>query len=175
MNNRTVMLLLASSLTLFASGDFSGRRAPSFALPDTNIVLYDILDYRGKVLLLDFISANCTHCRNTAALLETVKEKYGDKVAILSIVTYPPDNQTTVAAYLNDTKSSIPVLFDCGQVTRAYLKVTPQSSQRDLPHLFLIDPSGMIRNDFAYGPDTQQIFAGPGLFAEIEKALLRKK
>ncbi len=163
--------MLAASVSLFAIGDFSGRRAPSFALPDINIVHYDVLDYRGKVLLLDFMAATCTHCRDTAPVLEQVKQKYGNRVAILSIVTYPPDNDQSVASYMRETKSTIPVLFDCGQVTRAYLKITPKSSQRDLPHLFLIDQSGMIRNDFAYGPDTKSIFAGPGLFAEIDKLL----
>lgn len=163
--------LLAAASFCFAIGDFSGGRAPSFSLPDSNLVNYDILDYRGKVLLLDFMSANCPHCREIAPVFEKVKQKYGSKVAILSIVTYPPDDQTSAAVYAKDTKTTVPILFDCGQVTRAYLKVTPKSSHRDLPHLFVIDPAGIIRNDFAYGPDTQQIFAGPGLFAEIDKVL----
>ncbi len=174
MRTRILTLLLAAT-SCFAIGEFSGRRAPSFALPDSNIVLYDILDYRGKVLLLDFMSANCPHCRDTAPVFEKVKAKYGPKVAILSIVTYPPDNQNTVAQYILSTKTTVPVLFDCGQVTRAYLKVTPKDSQREYPHLFLIDASGMIRNDFVWGPDTTQVFAGPGLFSEIDKVLAGKK
>jgi peroxiredoxin len=170
MGTRLISLLLAAT-SCFATGEFSGRRAPSFALPDTNINLYDILDYRGKVLLLEFISANCPHCRDVAPVYEKVKAKYGAKVAILSVVTYPPDDQTTVAKYIQDTQTTVPVLFDCGQVTRAYLKVTPKDSQREFPHLFLIDAAGMIRNDFIWGPDTKEVFAGPGLFAEIDKLL----
>lgn len=162
---------LAAASLCFAIGDFSGGRAPSFSLPDSNLVHYDILDYRGKVLLLDFMSANCSHCRDTAPVFEKVKQKYGAKVAILSIVTYPPDDQTSAAVYAKETKTTVPILFDCGQVSRAYLKITTKSSQRDLPHVFVIDPEGIIRNDFAYGPDTKEIFAGPGLFAEIDKVL----
>mgnify|MGYP005809850919 CR=1 FL=1 len=171
----TLLALILAALPCFASGEFSGRRAPSFALPDSNILLYDILDYRGKVLLVEFMSANCPHCRDVAPVYEKVKAKYGARVAILSVVTYPPDDQTTVAKYIEDTKSTVPVLFDCGQVTRAYLKVTPKDSQREFPHLFLIDAAGTIRNDFIWGPDTKEIFAGPGLFAEIDKLLASKK
>jgi hypothetical protein len=39
--------------------------------------------------------------------------------------------------------------------------------------VFLIDGEGMIRNDFAFGNDTLEVFQGKGLFAEIDK-LLRK-
>ncbi len=173
---RTKLLtLLLSATCCFAIGEFSGRRAPSFSLPDTNIVHYDILDYRGKVLLLEFMSAGCAHCQEVAPVYEKVKAKYGDKVAILGVVTYPPDDQKSVAEYVQSTKSTVPILFDCGQVTREYLKVTPRDSQREYPHLFLIDAAGMIRNDFVYGPDTKGIFAGPGLFAEIDKVLAGKK
>ena len=174
MKTRLVTLALLAAGALLAIGDFSGRRAPSFSLPDSNIVYYDILDYRGKVLLLEFMSANCSHCREVAPIFEKVKQKYGDKVAILSIVTYPPDDQKTVSEYVKDTKSVVPVLFDCGQVSSNYLKATPKDSKRDLPHVFVIDAAGTIRNDFAYGPDTKQIFTGPGLFAEIEKVSAKK-
>jgi hypothetical protein len=41
----------------------------------------------------------------------------------------------------------------------------------DVPHLFLIDRQGMIRNDFAYGDDTKAVFEGPGLLPEVDKLL----
>jgi hypothetical protein len=41
------------------------------------------------------------------------------------------------------------MLFDSGQMAASYLKVTPQNPRIHLPHLFLIDGEGMIRNDWA--------------------------
>ncbi|MFN3325080.1 MAG: TlpA family protein disulfide reductase [Bryobacteraceae bacterium] len=163
--------LVLAACSLFAAGEYSGRRAPGFALPDSNLQHFDLADYRGKVVVIEMMSTGCHHCEHFAPTLEKIQQKYGDDVAVLSIVTYPPDSQATVAAYKAKTKTTVPILFDCGQVTRVYLKITPLSSQRDLPHVFLIDREGMIRNDFAYGPDNKAIFEGDGLLAEIDKLL----
>ena len=76
-----------------------------------------------------------------------VKKKYGAKVAVLSIVT-PPENQATVAKYVAETKSTSPILFDSGQVAIAYFKATPQNPAFDTPHLFAINPTGMIVKDW---------------------------
>jgi peroxiredoxin len=96
--------------------------------------------------------------------------KYGGKVAVLSI-TLPPDNQNSVARFTTEHKVTTPLLFDCGQVSASYLKATPQNPKADVPHVFLIDGQGMIRNDFAYGFDTRNIFEGDGLSIEIDRLL----
>ena len=46
-----IATLLCGALTLTGQG-LAGRRAPSFSLPDSNNVQHDILDYRGKWLVL---------------------------------------------------------------------------------------------------------------------------
>ena len=47
----------------------------------------------------------------------------------------------------------------------------PGTRQIDVPHLFIIDKQGMIRNDFAYYEKEKSVFEGPGLFPEIDKLL----
>jgi len=166
-------LCLASALAgvLCASGALSNRRAPGFALPDpTYEHFYDLQDYRGKVLLLDIMSTKCPHCLLLSTTLEKVKEKYGDKVGILSVVL-PPDNQDTVAKYRAVNKITVPIACDQGQMTVSYMNATPTTAHIDVPHLFIIDQHGMIRNDFSYSNDDRAVFEGPGLFAEIEKLL----
>jgi hypothetical protein len=44
-------------------------------------------------------------------------------------------------------------------------------SKVDVPHLFLIDKAGMIRNDFSYSDQYKGVFEGPGLYPEIDKLL----
>jgi peroxiredoxin len=162
--------LLASAALLFASGELSGRRAPGFSLPDLHLQQRDLQDYRGKIVLLDVMQTTCPHCARLADILEKVHAKYGDKVAVLSIVN-PPDNQGSVARFTEEHTITTPMLFDCGQVAVSYLKATPQNPKVNVPHLFLIDGQGMIRNDFAYGFDTKNIFEGDGLDAEIDRLL----
>jgi len=89
---------------------------------------------------------------------------------ILSIAI-PPDTQATVARFVGEHKVSTPVLFDCGQVSASYLMATPQNPRAEVPHLFLIDGQGTIRNDFLYGFDTKNVFEGDGLNAEIDRML----
>jgi hypothetical protein len=80
-----------------------------------------------------------------------------------------------VAQFVAEHKVTTPIVFDCGQATASYLKVTPQNPTVNVPHLFLIDGQGMIRNDFAYGFDTKTIFEGDGLNVEIDRLLNAKK
>jgi peroxiredoxin len=162
--------LLISAALLLASGELSGRRAPGFSLPDLHLQQYDLQDYRGKILILDIIQSNCPHCGAFSEVLEKVRSKYGDKIAVLSIVN-PPDTQATVAGFVAAHKISTPVLFDCGQVSVSYLKVTPAKPSINVPHVFIIDGHGMIRNDFGYELDTKNIFEGDGLSAEIDRLL----
>jgi peroxiredoxin len=164
----TAVLMVGVSL---GSGELSNRRAPGFALPDPEYKhYYDLQDYRGKVVLLDFMQTGCPHCLLLASTLEQMKAKYGDKIAVLEIVL-PPDNQATVAKYKAANKVTAPVLCDMGQVMQSYFNATPSNTHIDVPHLFVIDKQGMIRNDFSYDPKNRDIFEGPGLFAEIDKLL----
>jgi len=163
--------MLVAASVLFGSGELSNRRAPGFALPDADYKhFYDLQDYRGKVVLIDIMTTTCPHCQLLSSTLEKVKQKYGDKVAILSVVV-PPDNPTTVAQYKSVNHVTVPFVFDMGQMTISYLQARPGMGHVDVPHLFLIDREGMIRNDFAYGDQSKSVFEGPGLFPEVDKLL----
>lgn len=149
-------------------GALSGRRAPSFTLPDLGMTYYDLLDYRGKVVLLDFMQTSCPHCQTLAPTLERIKKQFGDRLVILSIVM-PPDNTRTIPPFIAKHQITTPILLDCGQVAAAYLKVTPQRPQINIPHLFLVDAKGMIVEDWEYTATTRSIFEGDGLVPHIAK------
>jgi peroxiredoxin len=166
------LLLAAAGLLLGASGELSDRRAPGFSLPDPGYEhYYDLQDYSGKVVLIDIMSTRCPHCLLAATTLEQVKARYGDKVAILEVVL-PPDDQTSVSRFIQTNNVTVPVVCDMGQMTASYFKATPTTMQHiEVPHLFLIDRKGIIRNDFAYDESTRNVFEGAGLFSEIDRLL----
>jgi thiol-disulfide isomerase/thioredoxin len=171
MIRRLSFVLVVTVSILSASGELSNRRAPGFALPDPEYKrFYDLQDYRGKVLVIEIMSTTCPHCQLLSTTLEKVSQKYGDKVAILSVVL-PPDNQDTVAKYKNVNHVTVPIVCDQGQTTVAYMNARPGASHIDVPHLFLIDKQGMIRNDYGYSEKDKAVFEGPGLFPEIDKLL----
>ncbi len=167
---RCALVLWLFAASVFAAGELSNRRAPGFSLPDATLKQHDPQDYRGKVLLVEIMQTNCPHCAAFAEILEDVQKKYAGKVQVLSIVN-PPDNQNTVTRYVGGHHITFPVLFDCGQVSASYLKITPQNPSFNVPHVFVIDPQGFIRNDFGYDLTTRDIFEGRGLFQEIDRLL----
>ena len=167
---RTFPVALLCAAALFAAGENSGRRAPGFALPDSKMQVFDLADYRGKIVLLEFMQTTCAHCAAFANVLERVQQKYGDKVAILAVVNSQADNQDTVAQYISGHRIGYPVLFDAGQMAYSYLR----SGRFDTPHVFLIDAGGTIKSDWEYSLITRDIFEGNGLVSEIDSLLSSK-
>jgi peroxiredoxin len=160
--------LVIAALTLTGQG-LSGRRAPSFALPDSTLRSHDILDSRGHWVLLDFMKTDCPHCRDLSKKLEGVKTRYGTKVEILSILLAPPESTATVAKYVAENRLTSISLFDQGQVAITYFRATPQNPVFDTPHLFAIDPNGMIVRDWSQlGVET------PGFLSELDQLLNKK-
>lgn len=160
--------LLCVALTL-PGQSLSGRRAPSFALPDSKLQSHDILDSRGRWLLLDFMKTDCPHCKELTKKLEGVKAHHGAKVEVMSIVIAPPETTVTVSKYAAELRTTSPFLFDQGQVAITYFRATPANPTFDTPHLFAIDPNGMIVRDWG-----QAAVEAPGFLAELDQLLNKK-
>ena len=167
-----LLVTLFSLCALFAQTPSpSGlRRAPSFALKDyTTDQFHDLLDYRGRVVVLEIMKTSCPHCKAFTAVLEQLKAKRPGKVAVLAIVN-PPETPETMQAYQKETKSTSPMLYDSGQVALSYVR----SGQITLPRVYLIDAQGMIRGDYAYGDSTKGFFEKGGIAAEVDKLIASK-
>lgn len=166
---RLIAAIALAALSLSA-GPLAGKRVASFTLPDATGKYYDVLDYRGKVLLIDIMKTECPHCQTLSKTLERIKGRYGNRIAIVSIVN-PPDNPNTVASYIAKYKVTSPVLFDFGQATAAMLRITPQNPQISLPTLLVVDANGIVRDDLVYSDALKAVFEGDGLIPVIDRAL----
>jgi thiol-disulfide isomerase/thioredoxin len=174
MRNILTVFLISAALAS-AQGP---RRAPGFALPDTKYLsgqpggkFHDLADYRGKVLVLEFMQTTCPHCNAFADILAQIAPKYGDKVAVLAVTNLNTDRPEQVAQYVSGHKIAYPVVMDQGQMMFSYI-LNPKGA--DVPHVYVIDPAGYIRADYVYDFSTRDIFEGKGLFAEIDKVLGKK-
>jgi thiol-disulfide isomerase/thioredoxin len=170
---RLIAALFLASLSLLA-GPLAGKRVASFTLPDATGKYYDVLDFRGKVLLIDIMKTECPHCQALSKTLERIKAKYGNRISVLSVVN-PPDNPQTVAAYIARYKVTNPILFDFGQATAAMLRITPQNPSISLPTLLVVDANGIVRDDLVYSDALKTVFDGDGLVAIIDRALVPAK
>jgi len=145
------------------------RRAPGFSLVDSKAQEHDLADYRGKLVLLTFIQTTCPHCATFAEDLQQAQDRYGEKIAVLAVVT-PPDDPRTVGAFQSGHKITYPILFDSGQMSYSYVL----SQKLNFPMLFMIDGTGTIRAQYEYGPLTREIFEGAGLPPAIGRLLNAK-
>jgi peroxiredoxin Q/BCP len=174
---RVFAAIIVSALTILAvgpgkeTGRLSNRRAPGFSLMDVNYNQHDLADYRGRVVVIDFIRTDCPMCNTFAGICDRIRTQFGDKVAVLTVVNAPPDNLKTVQEFIERHSVKNPVLFDTFQMAASYMKLTPTNPNFGLPHLFLIDAQGQIRDDYEYEPQyNEAYFSGEAkpLIAEIQ-------
>lgn len=163
------LTLLLTAYCLFASGENSNRPAPGFSLMDSHFTQHDPQNFRGRIVLVDFMKTECPACNALADDLVELHSRYGDKVVFLSIVTLP-DTFDTADKFAAAHQAKWPILFDSGQVMMSYLQLKPTGNMNvHFPHVFVIDQTGMIRHDVD-GSDTKALTVG-ALSAEIEKLL----
>jgi peroxiredoxin len=156
--------LLLCTVALFAADPL--RRAPGFCLIDTTGQWRDLADYRGKIVLVEIMQTTCPHCATFSSVLNGLKAKYADRLAILALAN-PPDTPQAMQQFVNGHKLAFPLLYDQGQVAASYVR----SPSVDLPTIYLIDGNGMIRNSWQNSVLTKDIFEGQGLSREIDKLL----
>jgi peroxiredoxin len=161
---KKIVATLLCGIALYAAGPL--RRAPGFCLIDTSGEWRDLADYRGKIVLVEFMKTDCPHCAVFSTVLNGLKLKYAGKLAILAIAN-PPDNPQTMTQFVNGHKLTYPLLLDQGQVAASFVR----AAGIDLPAVYLIDASGMIRNSWQNGVLTKDIFEGDGLAREIDKLM----
>lgn len=148
------------------AGEEMNRPMQRFLLPDSKGHDHDSTEWKGKPMILEFMSTSCVHCMAFTSVLKQVQQKYGDRVVIIAMVN-PPDTPANVTRFIDMYKITYPILLDAGRAAYAYIR----KPAFDIPYLFLIDASGTIRESFEYSATNQDLFYGKALFPHIDKLL----
>src|SRR5687767_3670370 len=111
---------------------------PDFELPDLQGTLHKLSDYRGKIVIINFWSAECPHSERTDHYLVDLIEAWNGDVVMLPIAANRSESIPMVEQASNARQ--IPtVLLDTQQlVTDSYGAVTT-------PHVFVLDGEGILR------------------------------
>jgi len=121
----------------------ANQPAPDFSLPDLSGKLYCLADFRGRIVALNFWSADCPHAvRVDGALLELMGARPGYLV-LVSIASNTNEDQAHVRQAARARGLPLVLLDDGHQLADAYGAVTT-------PHLFLIDSRGLLRYQGAF-------------------------
>ena len=121
-----------------------GEKAPDFTLTDTNGQERSLSDYKGRIVVIEWINPECPyvrHCYQTKAMQGAYKAvKQLDKsVAWLAINTTPGTTAQANTLWSTTYGLKYPILLDKrGKVGRLY-------DARRTPQMFVIDTEGVIR------------------------------
>ena len=112
--------------------------APDFELYDLSNNIHALREYRGKIVILNFWSAECPHSERTDSSLLDSLARWGEKVVVLSIAS----NRNESVRLLEEaarTRGIPTVLMDVKQaVADLYEAIST-------PHVFVLDADGILR------------------------------
>jgi len=112
--------------------------APDFQLPDMQGNIHKLSDYRGKIVIVNFWSAECPHSERTDRSTMACLVQWGDDVALLSIAANRSE-PAQVVEEVSKTRRIPTVLLDPEHVVAdLYEAVTT-------PHAFVVDRQGILR------------------------------
>lgn len=113
------------------------EQAPDFELADLQNTPHRLHDYRGKIVVLNFWSAECPHSARTDRHLQDLLEPWQNRVVILPIAS----NQNESLQMLQEAaqeRGMQTILVDSEQV------VADLYEAQTTPHVFVIDQKGTL-------------------------------
>jgi peroxiredoxin len=112
--------------------------APEFTLPDLDGRIHMLSDYRGRIVVVNFWSAECPHSERFDVDITSCLVKWGAEVGLLSIASNANEPDGMLAAVARQRRIPV-VLKDAGQM------VAGRYGALTTPHAFLIDRQGILR------------------------------
>lgn len=129
-----------------------GEKAPDFTLTDCNDQKRSLSDYKGKLVILEWIDHEChfvqRHYRAGSMKATYRKIKELDKSAVwLAVNSTPSTTARKNKIWIGQYNIEYPILLDPNRATaRSY-------DARMTPHLFVIDKEGVLRYHGAIDDD----------------------
>lgn len=139
-----IILALASGITAaflyFRSGEGVqlGENAPEFTLTDTNGNTFSLSDFRGKVVVLDFMATWCGPCEEEISDLKVVQQNFGNDVVIISIDVDTSETIGELETFKDEHGATWRFAIDTANIS-------PEYGVTAIPHLVIIDKNGNVR------------------------------
>ena len=112
--------------------------AVNFELPDLQGKIYRLCDFRGKIVIINFWSAECPHSARTDAVILKLLDGWNGEVELLSIAANGNESIQMVEEVAKARRVPI-VLIDPQHI------VADQYAAMTTPHVFVIDREGILR------------------------------
>ena len=114
------------------------QAAPDFELPDQHGKLHKLSNYRGRIVIINFWSAECPHSERTDQVIRDALMRWGEKAILLPIASNRNESAQMVEEVAK-TRRIPTVLLDAEHV------VADLYEAASTPHVFVIDGDGLLR------------------------------
>ena len=112
--------------------------APDFGLLDLQGIFHKLSDYRGKIVIINFWSAECPHSERTDGYLLHLLERWNGNVVLLSVAANQNESIQRLAE-ASKARGLPRVLLDSGH------RVADLYEAFITPHVFVLDSEGILR------------------------------
>lgn len=114
--------------------------APLFELRDLEGRLYRLQDYRGRIVVVNFWSAECPISEDYDAYFNEFVDRYAPQgVVLLAVDSNTYEDERILREALSQRTLKFPVLRDPGN------KVADLYGAETTPHVFVVDQKGILR------------------------------
>ncbi|MBP1155218.1 MULTISPECIES: redoxin domain-containing protein [unclassified Paenibacillus] len=129
-------LTLTSQLFSNDKKPTQGAQAPNFKLLGLDGKTYELSDYKGRAVIVNFWGTFCEPCRDEMPALERQHAKWGDQLAVLGLNLDEP--RVTVENFVSQYKVTFPILMDKNEEMRKRYGVS------QYPTTFFVGPDGIV-------------------------------
>lgn len=112
--------------------------APDFQLPDVQGALHQLSDSRGRIVIINFWSAECPHSERADRSTMACLVQWGEEVELLSIAANRNESAQMVEAAARARRLPKVLLDADHAVADLYEAVTT-------PHAYVVDRAGILR------------------------------
>jgi len=137
---KCALLLLAASLVLRAQGSVP-RPAPELKIIEASGKTTMLSAYRGRVVLLAFISTQCVHCQAASRVFEQLAREFAGRLQVTEVAF---DERADTAAFVKRFGLTFPVGSGTSDAAHAFLGITA-GMRVGTPQVVAIDRTGVIR------------------------------
>ena len=137
---RRVLVLALGSSALWGQGAVP-RPAPELRIIQGSGAITTLSSYRGRVVLLAFISTQCVHCQKASAIFEQLGREYAGKVQVAEVAF---DEGADALAFKKRFGLTFPVGTSSSDTAHAFLGI-PAGARLGTPQVVAIDRAGVIR------------------------------
>lgn len=144
-----------------------GQRCPDVSLQLINGSRSKLSDYKGKLVIIDFWGTYCSSCIKLMPKMDSLQQKYGDRIAILPVT---PEDRTLVTAFIRGNDHLRNSKLSYVVQDKVLDKLFPHES---VPHEVWIGPDGIVKaitdSRYVTGENIASFIAGHKLKLPIKK------